>query len=92
MKKAKPGLKGKTSADLMEKLAKKAELAAGTAIETMGDKTENKFGIGNTVKTASMEDAAAQAMLNAGAGGADKAAALKAHGAMMADAATADKV
>ena len=86
-KKKVPGLKGKTSADLMEKLAKKKEMAAATAVETMGAKTDTKFGIGNTVKTASMEDAAAQAMLNANAGGASKAAALKAHGAMMAAAA-----
>ena len=86
-----PTLKGNTSADLMEKLAKKRELAAGTTIETSGAKTDTKFGIGNTVKTASMEDAAAQAMLNANAGGASKAAALKAHGAMMAAAAPASE-
>merc|ERR1739848_694740 len=86
-----PTLKGNTSANLMEKLAKKRELAAGTTIGTSGAKTDTKFGIGNTVKTASMEDAAAQATLNANAGGASKAAALKAHGAMMAAAAPASE-
>jgi hypothetical protein len=86
-KKKAPGLKGATSADLMEKLKKQGEKAAATTVETMGAKTDTKSGIGNTVKTASMEDAAAQAMLNANAGGASKAAALKAHGAMMSAAA-----
>ena len=46
---------------------------------------------GLTVMAQAMEDAAAQAMLNANAGGASKAAALKAHGAMMAAAAPASE-
>ena len=86
-KKKAPGLKGAASAGLMEKLAKQNAKAAATAVETTGAKTDTKFGIANNNKTASMEDAAAQAMLNANAGGASKAAALKAHGAMMAGAA-----
>ena len=91
-KKKAPGLRGKTSADLMEKLAKQSDKAAATEITTSGAAEAKTFGIGNTVKTASMEDAKAQAMLNANAGGADKAGALKAHGAMMGAAAGEDKV
>ena len=71
----------------MEKVAEQNATAAATTGEPTGAKTDTECGIANNNKTASMEDAAAQAMLNANAGGANKAAALKAHGAMMAGAA-----
>jgi len=83
------GVKGRTSAELMEKLAQQGDKAAATTVETMGAKTGAAFGIGNTVKTAAEEEAAAQAAINATAGGAAKAAALKAHGDAMAAAAPA---
>lgn len=75
------------STELREKLAKKGEMADATTVETMGAKTTNAFGIGNTVKTAADEEASVQAAINARAGGAQKAAALKAHGDAMAPAA-----
>ena len=78
------GINKKTSVDLMEKLAQQKDKAKGTSVETMGAKTENTFGIGNTVRSAKEEEEAAQAMINASAGGASKAAALKAHGDAMA--------
>ena len=83
------GVKGKTSAELMEKLAQQSDKAAATTVETMGAKTGAAFGIGNSIKSAADEEAAAQAKINAIAGGADKAAALKAHGDAMAAAAPA---
>merc|ERR1719171_1226923 len=83
------GVKGRTSAELMEKLAQQGDKAAATTVETMGAKNPQQFGIGNTVKTAAEEEAAAQAAINASAGGAAKAAALKAHGDAMAAAAPA---
>ena len=78
------GVKGRTSAELMEKLKQQDDKAAATAVETMGAKTGATFGIGNTIKSAADEEAAAQAAINASAGGAAKAAALKAHGDAMA--------
>ena len=83
------GVKGRTSAELMEKLGQQSDKAAATTVETMGAKTGAAFGIGNTVKTAAEEEASAQAAINASAGGAAKAAALKAHGNAMAAAAPA---
>jgi len=72
----------KASADVRREMeAKQDEI--GTAVETQGARTENAFGLGNTVRTAADEQAAVERAINARAGGADKAAALNDFNEMM---------
>lgn len=75
---------GKLDDKLAARLAQQGDKAAATEVETMGEKAGATFGIMNNQKSAADEQAAAQAMINAVAGGASKAAALKAHGDAMA--------
>lgn len=66
----------KESEELRREMGLKQE-AIGAAVESQGTKTEVKYGIGNTKRTAADEEAAINAAVNARAGGADKAAAIK---------------
>jgi len=80
----------RNSAQVREAMEAKGRDNDCSALETQGGKTDNKFGIGNTVRTAAQEEAGVAAAISANAGGADKAAALNEFNEMMKDAAKDD--